>query len=263
LLPFLPTFLAAVGAFIFPTIVGLLVLAGAARVVSARYLAAFALGIYLWFFSDTIGDSAYLDVNSGFGGGTAQVALVLLFAVGLVLLFSLDRSALGPDSTSRSRLSVPLLVALAVGIHGLGEGAALSATAAVTPATGILDAFGGTSAAAAFVLHKALEPMMVGAAYWVYARERAKDPASLLKDMLLLAFVFVLPGIIGAATDYNLGYDTTYFFALGLGTSIYALVRLARPLFSETSDSKWDSTRVAVLVLAGFLCIYLAALLHS
>jgi zinc transporter ZupT len=264
LLSFLPSFLAIVAALVFPTLVGLLLVSGAARLARAKYLAAFGLGIYLWFFSDTIGDAAYLDVNAGFGGGAVQVALVLLFIVGVVLLFSLDRTSFRADSDAKTiGFAIPLLVALAVGFHGFGEGAAFIATAGATSATGLLDAFGGLSAAVAFMLHKALEPMMIGAAYWVYARDHAKSTTARAKDTLLLALVFVVPGIVGGATDYSSAYDTTYFFAFGLGTSIYAAVRLARPLFQDSDGSKWESLKVAIALMLGFLSLYSAALLHS
>jgi hypothetical protein len=105
--------------------------------------------------------------------------------------------------------------------------------------------------------------MMVGAAYWVYARDHAKDGAGVVRDILVLTLVFVLPGVIGAATDYYWLYDTTYFFAFGLGTSLYAAVRLARPLFSETGGSKWESTKISIGMILGFLCLYGAALLHA
>jgi hypothetical protein len=263
-LPFLPSFAAIVAALVVPAVVGLLIVAWAARYSRPKYLAAFAIGLYFWFFSDTIGDSAYLDVNSGFGGGLDQVALVLLFVLGLVLVFSLDkRTFSGDDVPGGLGFGIPLLVAFAVGFHGLGEGAAFAATAATTPATGMMDAFGGFSAAAAFVIHKALEPMMVGAAYWIYAKGHAKSGAGLARDVLVLALVFVVPGVIGAATDYFWLYDTTYFFAFGLGTSIYALARLAKPLFAEPSGSKWESLQIALLVAFGFLSLYGAALLHS
>ena len=263
-LPFLPSFLAIVAALAIPTFAGLLIVSGAAKAINSRYIAAFALGLYFWFFSDTIGDAAYLDVNSGFGGGAIQVALVVLFVVGVLLVFSIDRETFRTGSPAAGvGFGIPLLVAFAVGFHGFGEGAAFTATAATTPATGLLDAFGGASAAAAFVIHKALEPMMIGAAYWVYARDHARDATGLLRDIAILALVFILPGVIGAATDYYWLYDTTYFFAFGLGTSIYAAVRLAKPLFVTGGESKGDSTKIAVAVVVGFLCLYGAALLHS
>jgi hypothetical protein len=263
-LPFGESFLAIVAALVIPTLVGLFVIAGVAKSVSQRYLAAFTLGIYFWFFSDTIGDSSYLDVNSGFSGGVVQLALVILFAVGLILVFSLDRTIFKPGpATIGLGFGVPLLVAFAVGFHGFGEGAAFSATAAATPSTSLLDAFGGLSAAIAFILHKALEPMMIGAAYWTYARDHAKNASGVIRDMLVLTAVFTIPGIVGGATDYFLNYETTYFFAFGLGTSIYAAVRLAKPLFWEPNISNSESVKIALLVLFGFLCIYFAALFHS
>ena len=264
MLPFLTSFLAMVAALVIPAIVGLLLVSGAGKVVNPRYIAAFALGLYFWFFSDTIGDAAFLDVNAGFGGGTVQLALVLLFVIGVFLVFSIDRETFQSGSLAEGLgFGVPLLVAFAVGFHGFGEGAAFTATAATTPATSLLDAFGGTSAAAAFVIHKALEPMMIGAAYLVYAKDHARNSTGLVRDILVLTLVFVLPGVIGAATDYYWLYDTTYFFAFGLGTSLYAVVRLVKPLFSETVQARWDSTKVAVAVVVGFLCLYSAALLHS
>jgi hypothetical protein len=264
LLDYLPSFLAIVASLIIPCLIGLLLISGAARFTKAKYLAAFGLGLYFWFFSDTIGDAAYLDVNAGFGGGATQVALVILFIAGVVLVFSLDRTTFRAESGSASLgFGIPLLVALAVGVHGFGEGAAFIATAGATPATGLLDAFGGAPAAAAFLIHKALEPMIIGAAYWIYAKGHAKSGVGLAKDMLVLVLVFVAPGIIGGATDYTGAYDTTYVFALGLGTSLYAAVRLARPLFSDSDGSRMESLKVALALMVGFLCLYSAALLHS
>jgi hypothetical protein len=262
-LPFLPSFLSIVAAFVFPALVGLLIISGVARLANPKYLVAFALGLYFWYFSDTLGDAAYLDVNAGFGGGAVQVELVFLFVVGVLLVFSIDRETFRAGTSSRLGFGIPLLVAFALGFHGFGEGAAFTATAATTPATGLLDAFGGITAASAFILHKALEPMIIGAAYWIYAKDHAKNSAGYTKDILLLTLIFVLPGVIGAATDYYLLYDTTYFFAFGLGTSLYAVVRLAKPLFWESGGSSWESTKIAIAMILGFLCLYGAALLHS
>lgn len=263
MLPFGESFAAIEAALILPTIVCLLASAGAARYANPRYLSAFALGVYFWFFSDTIGGSSYLDVNAGFAGGETQAILLALFVFGVLLLFSLDRGVFraGPEPIGLS-LWVPVLVAFAVGVHGFGEGAAFSATAAATTSTNLLDAFGGLSPAVAFILHKGIEPVMVGAAYWVYAKDRAKDAGALARDVLLLTLVFVLPGTIGAATNYYLGYQTTLAFALGTGTSIYAAVRLAKPLFWDQASPN-ESLKMAVLMILGFLCIYFAALFHS
>jgi zinc transporter ZupT len=164
--------------------------------------------------------------------------------------------------------AIPLLVAVAVGIHGFGEGAALSATAVTTPSTSLIDAFGGFTAGVAFVLHKALEPMMVGAAYWIYAKDHTKDMSGRMKDIVILTLAFTIPGIVGGASAYYVvqaypSVDFTYVFALGLGTSIYAAVRLARGMFESPRSSGTDSTKMALMILLGFTCLYLAAQLHS
>ena len=69
---------------------------------------------------------------------------------------------------------------------------------------------------------------------------------------------------MGPATGFLAGFDATYFFALGTGNSIYAALRLSRPLFrsGETVTSE-DSIRIVAPILLGFLAIYFAALFHS
>jgi zinc transporter ZupT len=268
LIGFAETFGAILATFLIPTFIGLAIISMAAKYLKPIYLAAFTIGLYLWFFSDTIGDASLLGVSEGFTGGFWQFALWLCFAVGVIVLYSIDTKMFAEGSPGLDfGFSIPILVAIAVGMHGFGEGAAVGATAATTSSSNLIDAFGGFSAGAAFVLHKGLEPMMVGAAYWIYARDHAKDMAGRLKDLVILTLAFTLPGIIGGASAYYViqaypSADYTYVFALGLGTSIYAATRLARPLF-HGSGSKGESLRVAILVVFGLTCLYTAALLHS
>jgi zinc transporter ZupT len=248
-----------------PAFFGLLLITGVGRRVKGKYLAAFSLGIFAWFFVDTIGGSANLDVSAGFGGGVDQAALVALFVVGVLLFFSLSGDLFSPDSGMvKVSLAIPMLVAIAVGIHGFGEGTAFGSTASLTPSTSLLDAFGGLTAGIAYALHKALEPMMVGACYVACSTDRAKTAARYLADIILLTILFVVPSIIGATTGYFVVYDATYFFALGTGTSIYAALRLARPLFvNSEAPVSGESIKIALSLVLGFLCIYIAALFHS
>ena len=80
-------------------------------------------------------------------------------------------------------------IGLAGGLLADGEGVALSATAVTTPSTSLIDAIGGLSVGVAFVLHKALEPMMVGAADRVYAKDHVKDISGRMKDIAILTLV--------------------------------------------------------------------------
>ncbi len=265
---FAETLGATLAAFLGPAFLGLLTTSAAARVFGPRHLAAFSLGLFLWFFADTLGDASLLGLSEGFGGGVWHLALWGAFAVGLLFLFSADTALRSEGGSSRGAgFAVPLLVAVAVGVHGFGEGAAVGATAATTQSASLLDAFGGFSGAAAFLIHKLLEPAMVGTAYWVYAKDHACDASGRLKDLAAMTILFALPGVVGGATSYFFvqvypSADFTYAFALGLGTCVYAAFRLARPLFDGTS-SGLESIKVAFSFLLGFTCLYLAALLHS
>jgi len=69
---------------------GIAILVGASTVVKTRFLAAFAFGVYLWYFTDTLGGANYLGVNGGLVFGVELVLLVALFAIGLVAFFALD-----------------------------------------------------------------------------------------------------------------------------------------------------------------------------
>ncbi len=264
---FADSFLAWTAATLLPAIAGLAIIVGANKLVKERYLAAFAFGIFLWFFIDTIGGSATLDVNSGFGGGLAQIAVVLLFIIGLLFFFSLDRNRdifSAGSAIGKYGIIIPILVAAAVGIHGLGEGWDYGHTSYVTTSANLIDAFGGVTAGVAYVLHKGLEPMMIAACYAVYTKSLAGTTAKRVKDIILLGILFVLPSLLGAALGYFIPLDTTYFYGLGTGTSIYAAMRLTGPLFTQTqSDKSKDAATIAVALLLGFLAIYFAALFHS
>ena len=273
---FTESFLVWVASTLIPAWVGLAIITWAARRVQGVYLVAFAFGILFWFFVDTIQGSAVLDVNSGFGGGASQVGEVVLFIAGVILFFWVDRKRdiFSPESAfGKYGVSIPLLAAVAVGIHGLGEGAAFGYTAYVTSSPSLLEAFGGILVGLAYVLHKVLEPMMIGACYSVYTNWNARRGAQWIKDVSLLGFIFAIPSLIGAPIGYfvmgsAMGYltnlNTTYFFALGTGSAIYAVFRLAGPLFvrSEAGIARKPIVIAASWIL-GMLAIYVAALFHS
>src|SRR5437879_9316035 len=113
-----------------PAFVGLLVIVWASQIVKSRYLMAFALGIFLWFFVYTIQGSALLDVNAGFTGGAAQVAAVGLFIIGVLSVFWTDRrrGLFSSESTMATvSVAIPLLAAPAIVIHEHGERATFGA----------------------------------------------------------------------------------------------------------------------------------------
>jgi hypothetical protein len=264
---FAESFLAWTAATLLPAFAGLLVITAARKFVEARYLCAFAFGIFLWFFVDTLGGSATLYVNSGFGGGFEQVTVVILFLVGALFFFSIDQNGniFSADAPiGKYGIVIPLLVAAALGIHGLGEGWDFGQTVYNTPSAALLDAFGGITAGLAYVLHKALEPMMIGACYAFYTKGIARSSGRWIRDIFLLSIVFAFSSLLGAVVGFYIPLKTTYFFALGTGTSIYAAIRLVGPLFTQPPTTKSNySIAVAVSILLGFIAIYFAALFHS
>lgn len=240
-----------------PSFLGIEVILLVSRKVDSRIISSFALGIFLWFFVDTMEGSAALDVNSGFSGGISQLLVVAMFAFGLLLFFYLG-SSLG--RSAQGSIIIPLLVSIAVGIHGIGEGAAFGGTVSQTSSTDLIEAFGGISAAVAYILHKFLEPFMIAACYLAY--ESARNFSKSLKDSFILALLFSLNSVIGAATGYFLNYDSTYFFALGVGTSIYPASLLARSSLTGSLAPK-EALKISIAITLGLLAIYFAALFHS
>ncbi|MGP8125567.1 MAG: hypothetical protein ACLQEQ_06855 [Nitrososphaerales archaeon] len=245
--------------------VGISLIIAASRFVKTRYIAAFAFGVYLWYFTDTIGDANYLDVSQGAVFSTLLVSLVALFAIGVIAFFALDgRIFTIGEETAKYGMMVALLAALALGLHGFGEGADFGYSASVTQYNTLLGAFGGLAPEASWVLHKMLEPTIAAACYVAFAGVAAKKPVDKLVDSLTLATVFVIPAIVGSIAGYYVTFDHTYFFALGLGASVYAVARVARPMFSGAGEGLSGlSLKMAVAVVIGFLCIFISALLHS
>jgi len=264
---FVESFLIWFASTIIPAVVGLTLIVWLGRLTRPKLAAAFAFGIFLWFFVDTIKGSAGLYNDTGFGGGADQVASVGLFILGLLLFVWADRhrSIFNPDQAiGKYGIVIPLMVSAAVGIHGLGEGTVFAANVSSTSSGTLLEAFGGLNAGIAYVLHKALEPMMVGACYLVYSANQAKNNVDRLKDSLRLGLGFVIPSLVGAAIGYYLVFNTAFFFELATGTSIYAAIRLAGPMFdTKTPASQVDSLRLTTMLILGFLAIYVAALFHS
>jgi len=267
MLGFAESFLPWTASTLIPAFVGLLLIVSVGMKLQTRYVAAFAFGILFWFFVDTITGAASLDVNSGFSGGVGQLAIVGLFVIGLLAFFSIDRNRniFSPQlAVGKYGLAIPVLVAVALGIHGLGEGAAFSGTAALTKGTSLLDTFGGVSGGVAYVLHKAIEPVIIGACYRAYSIQHSKTTTGRLRDLAVLSVTFAIPSLIGAVTGYYLTYDSSYFYALGTGTAIYAAVRLFGPMFDNSnSTTSKESITLAVLIILGLLTIYFAALFHS
>ena len=241
-------------ATVIPVYVGLF-LAVLPRSDKGVYLAALSVGILIWYMSDVLNDAALLDVNHGFSGGLHQALLVGLFTFALALVCVLEKAGSGGGGVPYG-LTVPLVVAVAIQLHGVGEGIDFGAFAASTQSDNILQALGGYGSGVAYMLHKALEAFVIGAAYEVYAPAGSRR---LVRDMLILGGVASIPGILGDIIGNFVQVETTFFFAMGAGAALYVIARLGQSAFSGKGRSSIVLTSLAV----GFFAMYCAGLLHA
>ena len=263
--------------------------------VPTKYLAALGIGLTFWFWTDTIGDATYLDVNaaayppSAFGG-LPHFLVIFAFIFGIVVLAIFDHLAVptpaayqgGPNGvTATSRASsgsvassyatgalffVPVAVAAVMGIHGLGEGWDFAGVAAGVSTTDIVSAFGGWSPIIAYPMHKFLEASIVSIVYTIYV-ERSDFARKAKWHLPVLGLLFGLTSVIGSIVGYFVSFNTTYFYAIGVTSGIYAAIRLAGPLISNTKGSAGNipsylGAKTFLLVGIGFFLLYGAALLH-
>ncbi len=239
-------------------------------------LAAAASGIIFWFFLDVMGDAVLLDVNQSFGIGVSQdeihVVLILLFIIGIGVLFLLekaltpqegepqDETSVHPSAATSSSgvhkltYAVAIAVSLGIGFHAFGEGIAIGA--GIPSAPGILEAIGGSTtggiyAGTAYVLHKLFEGYVVGVVALL-----ASSVSS--KRLGLLGLILGLPTILGFTVGVIAPVSSIYFFALGGAGAVYAELRLV-PVFAER-DVKYV---IVLSFLIGFYAMYIAGLFHS
>jgi len=268
LVDFATTFLGILGATLIPTYIALYLVTNL-KFIHIRYIAAAAIGLTFWFFLDTIGDSTYLGVDSGFNGGLSQAGLLIAFVLGFVALAVFDHVAVqdaksGPND-SKFLVLIPIAVAAVMGIHGLGEGWDFG-SAASPAGSSLIDAFGGWGAVASYPIHKFLEASIVAATYSAYVGRNSI--ASRAKWHLpVLGLLFGLTSIIGASIGYYVSLNTTYFFAFGVTAAFYAALRLVEainPRFKIGDGApSYLGWKVFLIIVVGFLVFYTAALLHS
>ncbi len=243
-----------------------------------RYIAAAGVGLSIWYFFDTMNDAAQLDVNSGFSGGLPHLGLIIVFILGITTLAVFDYIAV-PTSDARAVIAetprvklvsskawflIPAAIAAVSGIHGLGEGWGFGTAASGTGSQSLVDAFGGLSALASYPMHKFLEAAIIAAAYSAYVAGAGTKGARW--QIPVLGVLFALPSAIGATIGYSVSLDTTYFFAFGVTSALYAVLRLVEPVRRDFKIGENAPTylgpKVFAALLIGFLLLYGAALFH-
>jgi len=236
--------------------------------VRTRYLSAFALGLLLWFFFDTMNDAIQLGVNEGYTFDFHQTCLVLLFVTGFLLLTLLGGRTRVRDSltgNNESSILVGLLAALGMGIHGFGEGLEFGALAAGTQAVTVVDAIGGVGGGISYFLHKLLESTIVVVVFLAAARTLSVTTQKQGRQIAVIGLTFSIPSIVGEAIAYYMPMNATYFFAMGAGAALSVALYVINPIYGGRPEdidfSQWMG--ISFSVLLGFFLLYGAALFHS
>ncbi|MGA2874068.1 MAG: hypothetical protein ABSE82_00900 [Nitrososphaerales archaeon] len=258
-----------IGATLIPVFAALYIVANL-KPVPTKYIAAAGVGLAFWFFFDTMGDAAQLDVNQSFTGGAAHIGIVVVFIAGVTTLALFDHFAVPSSAPESSRFSkmlfiIPAGIALVMGVHGLGEGWDFASAASSATSQSLTDAFGGLSAVASYPMHKALEASIVASVYTIYVgRNSAAFEAKW--HLPVLGLLFGLPSVIGASIGYYVSFNTTYFYAFGVTAALYAALRLSEGVISKSKTDEqvpaFLGWKVFLSILIGFLLLYTAALFH-
>ncbi len=254
-----------IGATFIPLTIGLVFPKALVRIRSRYatvYLAAFSAGLIFWFFIDVMGDAAQLDINLGFGGGYTHIVLALFFALGVAVLFFLEkrfswtRNVPSKEQNVKMRsvaaditFAIAAVAALGIGFHALGEGMGIGTS--LPKAASILDAIGGVYPGIAYVLHKFLEGFVVGTFAVLASSTKTRHIA-------ILTTLSGIPTVIGFFIGLPGNLDSSYMFALGGAGTVYVELKLI-PLFARS-----EKFYAAILpLLLGFYAMYAAGLFHS
>jgi zinc transporter ZupT len=215
------------------------------RAIGRRWIDFFlslTLGLLVFLGVDAITEA--LDVSAALPGAFQGTGLVLLGALGTPLLIALvSRSR--PGAATPIRVSV--LIALAIGLHNLGEGLAIGAAYA----SGAIAL--GTFLVLGFLIHNTTEGLGIVAPL---AREKPRVGA-----LILLGLLAGAPTILGAWIG-GFVYSplwTTLFLAVGAG-AIAQVIWVLRRQFSTASGGLMAPLNAAGMLL-GLLLMYGTGLL--
>jgi len=249
------------------------------KFIKLQYLAMAGIGLAFWFFYDTMGNAAAIGVDDGFGGGLPHVGVVIVFLAGITALAIIDRAAVPETSVyetsdpktvskySKLIFLIPAGTAFVMGLHGFGEGWDFSSAASGVQTGSLLDAFGGgMSAIVSYLLHKTLEAVIIAVVYVAFVG-RSSFAAKKIWHLPVLAILFGMQSVLGAATGYYVSFDTTYFYAFGVTSAFYATIRLAEAVNPNFMIGKGNPIRIStagfIALAIGFLLLYSAALFHN
>lgn len=206
------------------------------------FFLAFTVGLLVFLGGDALVEAAETAVHVP--GAFQGPGIVLLGLVGTPLLLSVVAGRRGGDSAR----ALAVLVAVAIGVHNLGEGLAIGAAyAAGAVALGSFLVVG-------FLVHNTTEGLAI-----VAPLSRERVPLALLVGLGLVAGV---PTILGTWLG-GFGYSpvwTTLFLAIGAGAVVEVVLKIAG-MFRRRRDTALTAPLNAAGLLLGLVLMYATGLL--
>jgi len=207
-----------------------------------------SIGFLLFIFVDLLLESGTLGLETR--NASIEIGLTTSFSFGFLFLVALEalfRKEVETTKQSISFLSVAYLWSLGLAFHSLAEGIVIGTDFF---SEGLILTW---TQALSFGLHKAFEGFTVAVLL-----SSAKEFRS--RDVALLGAITTFSLILGSLLSLIQGFavSSTYWFALGGGASMYALLKTIYLLGKER-----EGFRLALATLFGIILWYVAGLLHE
>lgn len=183
------------------------------------FLTGIATGVLVYLFFDLMHEAVELTGVTDYLSWAAFLGSLLFGYVGLVMI---EQRQQGRHRTEPSKLFLPYMIALGMGLHNLGEGLAIGA--AYMQGQWVL----GGLLVMGFALHNGTEGFAI-----IGAAGKSKPG---LKDIILMGLLAGLPTCLGTVISGFAvsSYFTIMFFALAAGSLLYVILSLTTIFYTAS-----------------------------
>lgn len=207
---------------VFPIYLGIVLALFIAKSLDRRmegYLTGIATGVLVYLFFDLMHEAVEQTGAKDFLSWVAFLGSLMVGYVGLVLI---EQQQQGRNRTGPSKLFLPYMIALGMGLHNLGEGLAIGA--AYMQGEWVLSGL----LIMGFALHNGTEGFAIIGS--------AGKTLPGLKDILMMGLLAGLPTCLGTLiSGFAVSpYFTIIFFALAAGSLLYVILSLTTIFYTAS-----------------------------